>query len=164
MSDISSYLTDHSNAGTCAYNYYNGIHDPNACRVSPGVCSVIAYLVAELKNAEWRAAAPQENSGPQPRFDPLNDPMPSGGTGNNATTYQMPSSGSGGGGSVGWNTSAGGTSYPVAAGNYGGTYDTNSYVHDDSYGGQGSTYAASGGNGSAYPPGGNGHGGGGGGA
>lgn len=52
---ISQYLSDHAAAGACAYNYYNTAHDADTCLVAPGVCSMIAYLVAELKNAEQRA-------------------------------------------------------------------------------------------------------------
>lgn len=55
MSDISKYLADNANAGACAANYYGNTHDTAQCRLAAGVCSVIAYLVMELKNAERQA-------------------------------------------------------------------------------------------------------------
>jgi hypothetical protein len=105
MSDISQYLSDHGHAGHCAFSYYNGTHDQNTCQAPPGVCSVIAYLVAELKNAEYyyhAAVTPATPATPsyQPPVvetrDPLTDPgFKSGGTGNDSTTYQFPTSGTG---------------------------------------------------------------------
>lgn len=57
MSDISSYLNDHGNAGNCAYHCYNGTHDPAKCPASPGTCAVIGYLVSELRHAEHALAS-----------------------------------------------------------------------------------------------------------
>lgn len=54
MSNISQYLADNANAGACAANYYGNTHDTATCRLAAGVCSVIAYLITELKNAEQR--------------------------------------------------------------------------------------------------------------
>lgn len=77
MSEISQYLSDHTNAGACAANYYDNTHDPVTCRVAPGVCSVIAYLVMELKNAEMKVkAAEQYPSVQQPLPQYIPAPVP----------------------------------------------------------------------------------------
>lgn len=131
MGDISSYLTDHGNAGNCAWHYYNGTHNASTCLVSPGVCSVIAYLVAELKSAESQSRA--SSSYPLPA-ETRN--TPAGGIGNNQTTYHL----------------------PVAPANSGGSYSgySGSYSEDRYGSAPGETYPGSG----PYPTnGGNGQGG-----
>lgn len=75
MNDISQYLNDHNAAGACAQMYYAGQHDVQRCLLAPGVCSMIAYLVAELKNAEQKA---RYNSSPAPQPLPQYVPVPNG--------------------------------------------------------------------------------------
>lgn len=134
MSDISQYLKDHGNTGHCAFNYYHGTHDVNTCAAAPGVCAVIAYLVAELKNAEfYHSVAPQPQLQPttqQPQYDPLTDPaftqVGGSGTGNDRVTYQFQatppegtpgsgSAGAGGSGVVPWTADLG---YPLRESSY----------------------------------------------
>lgn len=109
MSSLSQYLADHANAGACASAYYDGTHQPS-CMLAPGVCSVIAYLIVELKNAEQRermalqaqplpaphyASPPPVPLSPVPASPlPLFNPCESGNDG--------ASGGAGGGGLVSW--------------------------------------------------------------
>jgi len=103
MSNLGQYLTDHANAGNCAAAYYNGTHQPS-CPLSPGVCSVIAYLVVELKNAEYQAATAAANS-PVPAYVPPLSPVPFSpvppvSTGNDGSHYVPGGGGTGTGGTV----------------------------------------------------------------
>jgi hypothetical protein len=49
---IVQYITDHTAAGECTLMHYQGKHDNSRCTIPPGYCSMNAYLVVLLKNAE----------------------------------------------------------------------------------------------------------------
>lgn len=112
MSSISQYLSDNANAGQCASAYYNNTHTPGGCPVQPGICSVIAFLVVELKNAEQRERTalqaqplPAVYTPASPPLIPVS-PVPSAGSGSHYAptpdgTGLMGGGGSGGGGSGG---------------------------------------------------------------
>jgi len=104
MSSIAQYLSDHANAGACAASYYANTHEVHTCRVPAGVCSVIAYLVIELKNAEQRAPLAQPYS-PFPSLPNVGAvPVTPVTSGTNGSHYAG-SAGAGGGGNGQWNSS-----------------------------------------------------------
>lgn len=87
--DIRQYISDHANAGDCAYAHYQGTHTPAGCPVPAGYCAMIGYTIGLLRLSESRAArsqspapapplrsfTPPAGAPSPPREDPLTAPV-----------------------------------------------------------------------------------------